>query len=113
MNKKDRTQEECIAITIYENYEKFSEEENKGTQKSCKRKDFDDLPESNKKVMIKMAKWILLIEDLAKQETAGEILDMYENTWLANVWKEEVRKKFIKEKNLASSNSQTATISKY
>ena len=66
INRKDRV--ENIARTMHELYEEYSLEENWKTQKECRLKDFDDLPEANKRVMRRMAKWVLLIEEEFKNE---------------------------------------------
>ena len=49
---------EEIAKWLHLNYEKFSEEDGWTTQKKCQ-VDFDDLPEKNKIVMLKMGTCIL------------------------------------------------------
>jgi len=52
-----KTSNEELAKYLHDNYEFFSKEEGWETQKDC-RVEFDDLPEKNKLVMVKVANTI-------------------------------------------------------
>jgi len=78
-----------LAEYMHNQYEKHSKQGNWETQKSCKEKPFDKLPEENQEVMKDLAKDMLIWRAEAIQERDEEVLkliDKLENPYPQDVF---------------------------
>lgn len=91
-----------IAEYLHDQYEAFSRLEGLKTRDCC-RVEFNDLPEQNKKVMLRVAKCIYTINEVNKKKVAREIFEKLDKKCNFE-WALEQMEKYLAEHNNPASN---------